>query len=298
MTETTGTDAGRIRKIKSLIGELPISEKQAIRLNVKTNQRISPYLEQCCVRASANVSYENAARDIEYYTGMKLSARTQQRIVHRYEFPEIEATENVKEISVDGGKVRLRTEEKGKPCIWKDYKAICVDSRDRKAWFGENKELIDWVNQQPLSDPLSCLGDGHPGIWGIIRQFDCPGEKREILDWFHLVENLHKVGGSTQRLKKAESLLWQGKVEETIQLISQLQQKQAENFCRYLETHRHRIINYDYYQSEQICSIGSGAVESTVKQIDRRLKISGSQWNQNNVPQVLKHRCAYLNNSF
>ena len=67
---------------------------------------------------------------------------------------------------------------------------------------------------------------------------------------------------------------------------------------RYLETHRQRIINYDYYQSEQICSIGSGAVESTVKQIDRRLKISGAQWNQDNVPQVLKHRCAYLNNSF
>jgi hypothetical protein len=29
--------------------------------------------------------------------------------------------------------------------------------------------------------------------------------KREILDWFHLVENLHKVGGSVKRLKKAES---------------------------------------------------------------------------------------------
>jgi hypothetical protein len=54
------------------------------------------------------VSYENAARDIEYYTGMKISARTQQRIVHRYEFPEIEATENIEEISVDGGKVANR----------------------------------------------------------------------------------------------------------------------------------------------------------------------------------------------
>ena len=48
-----------------------------------------------------------------------------------------------------------------------------------------------------------------------------------------------------------------------------------------------------YYQAEQICSIGSGAIESTVKQIDevnaafgacirknvdRRTKISGAQW--------------------
>jgi len=132
-------------------------------------------------------------------------------------------------------------------------------------------------------------------ICPLIEQFNCTGEKIEILDWFHLIENLHKVGGSLKRLKQAETLLWQGKVSETIELISPLKRKPAQNFCNYLETHRHRIINYNYYQQEEICSIGSGAVESTVKQIDRRLKISGAQWKRENVPQVLKHRCAYLN---
>ena len=76
-------------------------------------------------------------------------------------------------------------------------------------------------------------------------------------------------------------------------LISPLKAKKAQNFCRYLETHRHRIVNYDYYQTEEICSIGSGAIESTIKQIERRLKISGAQWKEGNVSQVLKHRCAY-----
>jgi hypothetical protein len=242
---------------------LPITEKQALRLKVNHHQRISPYLERCCVRASANVSYENAARDIEYYTGIKISARTQQRIIHRHEFPEVECRENIKEISVDGGKVRLRTEAKGEPCLWRDYKAICVDKQARKAWFQENDELVNWVNKQPLSDPFNCLGDGHAGIWKIIKQFSCPGEKREILDWYHLIENLHKVGGSRKRLKEAESLLWSGKVDETIALISPLTKKQATNFCLYLENHRYRIINYNYYQQEQICSIASGAVEST-----------------------------------
>ena len=37
--------------------------------------------------------------------------------------------------------------------------------------------------------------------------------------------------------------------------------------CTYLEKHRHRIINYYYFQAEQICSIGSGSIESTIKQI-------------------------------
>jgi hypothetical protein len=49
-----------------------------------------------------------------------------------------------------------------------------------------------------------------------------------------------------------------------------------------------------------ICSIsiGSGSVESTIKQIGRRVKISGAQWNRHNFAQVLKHRCAYLNGYF
>lgn len=59
--------------------------------------------------------------------------------------------------------------------------------------------------------------------------------------------------------------------------------------------HSERIINYKYHQAEQICSIGSGSVESAVKQVDRRTKISGAQWKRENVPQVLAHRCAYLN---
>jgi len=71
--------------------------------------------------------------------------------------------------------------------------------------------------------------------------------------------------------------------------------KEAKNFCDYINKHSHRIVNYSYYSEEQICSVASGAVESAVKQIDRRTKISGSQWHQENVPQVLAHRCAYLN---
>ena len=79
-----------------------------------------------------------------------------------------------------------------------------------------------------------------------------------------------------KRLKQAESLLWSGKVDETIAWFSTLKKKQATYFCLYLNNHRSRIINYNYYQQEKICSIGSGAVESTVKQIPRRLKISGA----------------------
>lgn len=240
---------------------------------------------------------ENAAQDVARYTGISISAKTQQRLVHRYQFEEQTCNETVSEISLDGGKVRLRTENKGEACIWRDYKALCIHTQARVAWFQENETLVEWVNRQPLDQLITCVGDGHSGIWNLMGKFNPQGETREILDWFHLVENLYKVGGSNRRIYQAKKFLWQGKVDETLALFSPLQKKQARNFCAYLENHRHRIINYDYYQSEEICAIASGAVESTVKQIDRRLKISGAQWNLENVPQVLRHRCAYLNNT-
>ena len=45
----------------------------------------------------------------------------------------------------------------------------------------------------------------------------------------------------------------QALVDRTLALFSPLKKKQAQNFCTYLENHRERIINYDYYQTEQIC---------------------------------------------
>ena len=228
---------------------------------------------------------------------MIVSGKTQQRLVHRHNFELADCQLPLEEISVDGGKVRLRTETKGESCIWRDYKAVCVYPQSRMAWFQKNEELVSWVNQQTFDSILNCVGDGHPGVWNLMNQFNPEGKTRQILDWFHLVENLHKVGGSLKRIAHGKELLWQGKVDATLALFSSLKKTQAQNFCTYLNNHRHRIVNYDYYQSEGICAIASGAVESTVKQIDRRLKISGAQWKIDNVPQVLKHRCAYLNNT-
>lgn len=273
---------------------MPLSSQQAKQLQVKPYTQISPYLETCCVRSSANVSYENAALDVEFFTGIRIPAKTQQRLVHRQEFSLPVLTKEVKEVSVDGGKVRLRTPV-GEICVWRDYKGVRLHGQATLAEFQDNATLIDWVLSQPLASPLTCIGDGHDGIWNIIKQLAPIDQRREILDWYHLRENLYKVGGSLKRLHKVEALLWRGQVDAAIELFRNCLLKQADNFCKYLSKHRPRIVNYEYFQVEQICSIGSGAVESAVKQIDRRLQISGAQWKQENVPQVLSHRCAYLN---
>lgn len=84
-------------------------------------------------------------------------------------------------------------------------------------------------------------------------------------------------------------------MNEAIACFTNCRRKQAHNFCAYLEKHRHRIVDYGKFQKQQLSSIGSGAVESAVKQIDRRLKISGAQWKMENVCAILQLRCAYLN---
>jgi hypothetical protein len=263
---------------------------------VKRYSQISPYLERCCLVLSANVSYEHAARDLEMLMGVKVSRSTQQRIVHRHEFLTLEIEEPVEELSIDGGKVRLRTPE-GQPCAWKDYKAVNFHGQGIFATFQDNQALTDCINYQPLADMVTCIGDGHDGIWNIISEISMPDNRYEILDWFHLMENLHKVNASPELLATVEDHLWRGNVNAAIEEFKNVSGSQCGNFIAYLHKHCHRIPDYWYFQTELICSIGSGAVESSIKQISRRVKISGAQWNAKNVPQVLKHLTAYLNDA-
>jgi hypothetical protein len=126
----------------------------------------------------------------------------------------------VNALSLDGGKARIRTPEKG-PSVWLDYKAVSLHGIRCDAWFQENEALLESVNSQPLAPVVSCIGDGHPGVWKIVTG---------------------------------------------------IRQPQQQGLC-----------------------IGSGSVESTIKRIGVRIKISGAQWNAENIGRVLKQRCAYLN---
>ncbi len=81
---------------------------------------------------------------------------------------------------------------------------------------------------------------------------------------------------------------------EAIEKIEELKNKKAQNFQEYLRKHQGRIPDCQLYQELGIC-IGSGSVESWIKQIGSRIKIIGAQWNRENIPQMLKLRCSYLN---
>lgn len=246
------------------------------------------------MRISANESYQKSEEELAILMGINIGHTTLHRLVQRTEFSPPDAKQTVTELSADGGKVRVRT-ARGQSCEWLEYKAIRLQEIYYNAALGDNLFLSDWVNSQNLAHLLVCLGDGHPGVWKLINEISSYSKRWEILDWYHLRENLYKVGGSLKRLKQAESYLWQGKVNKAIALLSECRRKQAQNFIKYLQSHKERIINYQEVQSEEICSIGSGAVESAIKQLDLRLKVVGAQWNKHNVNQMLQLRSAYLN---
>ena len=112
---------------------------------------------------------------------MNVSRGSQQRLVHRqtFELPVVETV--VEEISLDGGKVRIRTPV-GESCRWQDYKAVSLHGQCQEAFLQENERLISWVNAQPLATPLICLGDGHDGIWNLVNEIAQPSQRQEILD--------------------------------------------------------------------------------------------------------------------
>jgi len=87
-------------------------------------------------------------------------------------------------------------------------------------------------------------------IWNLFREIGEEQERIEILDWYHLIENLYKVGGSFHRIEEVKCFLWKGEVDDAISCFEGWSEPQVENFITYLNKHKHRIVNYGYFQEE------------------------------------------------
>ena len=97
----------------------------------------------------------------------------------------------------------------------RDYKAVRIHNASITMLCSvDNQSLVDFVNTQPLTNPLVCLGDGHDGISNLVGEFATPMSRWEILEWYHSNgKSLALLGGRAQRLAQAGDLLWQGNVD-------------------------------------------------------------------------------------
>lgn len=161
------------------MGKLQLRQSQAEQLGVKRRSQMSGGLEKACLRLSANESFQDAEADIAALTGIAVGHSTQQRLVGRQSFELPEAKQGVSEISIDGGKVRLR-DLKDTDSPWRDYKAVRLGGIYYAAFYQDNDSLVDYVNAQRLLCPVVCLGDGHNGVWNLFSDIATSESRSEI----------------------------------------------------------------------------------------------------------------------
>jgi len=71
-------------------------------------------MEKCCLLISANESYQMAEKDLEKFTGIKISHSTLQRLVKRQEFELPTSKQGVQEITLDGEKGQATQRNQGR----------------------------------------------------------------------------------------------------------------------------------------------------------------------------------------
>ena len=109
----------------------------------------------------AKASYTHAESDVAILTGVRVSAKTQERMVKRSTLPEPTSEEPVSELTLDGGMVRVRT-PKGEASVWRHYHGIRVNGDGiGMAWYKDPATLLEWVTTLPLVPVIYLLGDGH-----------------------------------------------------------------------------------------------------------------------------------------
>jgi len=157
---------------------------------------------------------------------------------------------------------------------------------------------------------IGLLGDGADWLWKhMVANFP---KGRQILDYYHCAEHIHKVAdvqykdNPQKRLEWFESTMTRLFFGEVNNVIGGLKRMKAPNdmakeeirkLTGYLKNNKQRI----HYQGDRIGGypIGSGGIESANKFISHtRMKRSGAWWVKETGNEMLAIRCAIYNGTY
>jgi hypothetical protein len=157
---------------------------------------------------------------------------------------------------------------------------------------------------------LCVIADGAAWIWERLTQLFPTA--RQILDYYHCVQYLHRVATLQYSEALEEAVEWTeaimarlfvGEVGGGLRDLQQLQPATEAaaaaltNLQAYLDTHRQRLPTGS--QRKGGYPLGSGGIEAAHKFISHvRLKRSGAWWYQVNSNHLLALRCAKYNGTF
>ena len=249
--------------------------------------------------------------------------RAQQTRPERLVLPDARADHAVpKGVSLDGGMVNIRGEG------WKEVKVGTVyDIELRLERDPNTAELVEMPHAVniaytavlgdvvafapalwhiavqhglPTAQESSVTADGAEWIWNLVS--DYLPDSIQIVDWYHAVQHLtlaaqalfpDQPDKANSWLRQHTELLFQGQVHHIIQALDAAG---LADHSHYFHAHQRRM-NYLEFR-EAGWPIGSGSVESAVKQFKARLTAAGMRWSRPGASRILVIRSAVLDNPF
>lgn len=229
-----------------------------------------------------------------------------------------------KAVSMDGGMVNIRGEG------WRELKVGAVfDVEMRHERNPQTQELDEmahgvdvrytavlgskdkftpalWAlaveHEVPTAKERAIVADGALWIWNVAD--DITPDATQIVDWFHAVSHLSDVANALypdekddhkrkRWLKTYQNHLYMGRIHK---IIASLHKQKRDDLALYFERHKRRMQYLEF--RENGFPIGSGTVESGVKQFKQRLCGAGMRWHIDNANRMLVIRSAILGDQF
>lgn len=227
-----------------------------------------------------------------------------------------------KGVSLDGGMVNIRAEG------WKEFKVGTVydialrlerDKATREltqmphaihiaytavlgdvAAFAPALWYVAVQHGLPTAQESSVTADGAEWIWNLVADYF--PESVQIVDWFHASQHLAAAAQALfpdqpDKLKgwllEHTTALFQGQVHHVIQALDAAG---LTDHSHYFHTHQRRMRYLEFREAGW--PIGSGSVESEVKQYKTRLAGAGMRWSRLGAQRMFVIRGAVLDHSF
>jgi len=227
-----------------------------------------------------------------------------------------------KGVSIDGGMVNIRGEG------WKEVKVGAIGDVERDGEGGpHSREDVPGVrvtnvgyaaalgSAEVLGPALwalavekevpqaadSCVtADGAPWIWNLTA--DLFPDSVQIVDWYHACQHLAAAAHALHPEDSQQADRWFQQRQNSlylgeIQAITEpLDQAKLPDHSNYFHTHQRRMRYQEF--CEEGYPIGSGTVESGIKQFKARLSGSGMRWSRAGAERMLALRGAVMADTF
>jgi hypothetical protein len=196
------------------------------------------------------------------------------------------------------------------------HRDVVATSKNSEA-FGVQLAARAWSMGLFQAERKACVGDGGGWLWTIWERWFKPFEFVPILDLIHAVTYLYAaaMAGRPRKVGAAEydrwvTWVWQGEVAKVISELSRRQEelglptddesdtsprKIVDRALTYLQNQKSRM-NYPRYRKLGL-PITSSLMESTIKQLNRRIKGTEKFWSDKGGEAMLQMKADTLSDS-